>query len=158
MKLATLCYIRQNNRTLMLLRNRKVNDIHHGKWNGLGGKFHPGESPEDCVTREVYEESGLMIKNPRLHGIMTFPSFSAGEDWYVFVFTASDFQGKLIDSLEGQLQWIDDNQIRSLNLWEGDRIFLKWLEQDKFFSAKFIYEKGDLKNHQVVFYDTFRKN
>jgi 8-oxo-dGTP diphosphatase len=142
----------------MLLRNRKVNDIHHGKWNGLGGKFHPGESPEDCVTREVYEESGLMIKNPRLHGIMTFPSFSAGEDWYVFVFTASDFQGKLIDSLEGQLQWIDDNQIRSLNLWEGDRIFLKWLEQDKFFSAKFIYEKGDLKNHQVVFYDTFRKN
>ena len=158
MKLATLCYIRRNNKTLMLLRNQKKNDIHRGKWNGLGGKFNPGESPEECVTREVYEESGLVIKNPSLHGIMTFPAFSAGEDWYVFIFTASEFQGTLLNSREGQLQWVDDNQIQSLNLWEGDKIFLNWLEQNKFFSAKFIYENSDLKNHQVVFYDTHRKN
>jgi len=142
----------------MLLRNQKKNDIHRGKWNGLGGKFNPGESPEECVTREVYEESGLVIKNPSLHGIMTFPAFSAGEDWYVFIFTASEFQGTLLNSREGQLQWFDDNQIQSLNLWEGDKIFLNWLEQNKFFSAKFIYENSDLKNHQVVFYDTHRKN
>jgi 8-oxo-dGTP diphosphatase len=158
MKLATLCYIRRNNKTLMLLRNKKENDIHQGKWNGLGGKFNPGESPEECVTREVYEESGLVIKKPSLRGIMTFPDFSAGEDWYVFIFSASEFQGTLLNSGEGKLQWIDDNQILSLNLWEGDKIFLKWLEQDKFFSAKFIYETGDLKNFQVVFYDTIRKN
>jgi 8-oxo-dGTP diphosphatase len=142
----------------MLLRNRKVNDIHLGKWNGLGGKFHPGESPEECVIREVYEESGLTIKNPQLRGIMTFPSFSAGEDWYVFIFTASDFTGDLLNSREGHLQWIDDDAVFSLNLWEGDKIFLKWLEQDHFFSAKFVYEKGHLINHQVVFYDTVRKN
>jgi 8-oxo-dGTP diphosphatase len=142
----------------MLLRNRKVNDIHLGKWNGLGGKFHPGESPEECVIREVYEESGLTIKNPRLRGFMTFPSFSAGEDWYVFIFTASDFTGDLLDSSEGHLQWIDDDTVFSLNLWEGDKIFLKWLEQDYFFSAKFVYEKGHLINHQVVFHDSVRKN
>ena len=73
MKLATLCYIKQSGKTLMLYRNKKPNDIHEGKWNGLGGKFNPGETPEQCAIREIFEESGLQVKNPKLHGVLTFP-------------------------------------------------------------------------------------
>ena len=84
-------------------RNKKVNDIHEGKWNGLGGKFEAGETPEECVIREVHEESGLSIRNPKLCGLLLFPKFK-GNDRYVFVFTASDFSGELIDSPEGRLE------------------------------------------------------
>lgn len=152
MKLATLCYIQDGQRTLMLHRIKKEKDIHQGKWNGLGGKLEAGETPEECVIREVKEESGLQILNPRLRGFITFPAFSKLEDWYVFMFTAREFSGELIDSSEGHLEWIETEQLPDLNLWEGDKIFLKWLEQDLFFSAKFIYKDGILKDHQVVFY------
>ena len=104
MKLATLCYLRRNGRTLMLHRVKKQDDIHEGKWNGLGGKFEPGESPEECVVREVREEAGLKIKNPRLKGVLTFPGFAKGEDWYVFVFTAPEFTGRMRDCAEGELE------------------------------------------------------
>jgi 8-oxo-dGTP diphosphatase len=136
----------------MLYRNKKPNDIHKGKWNGLGGKFDPGESPEDCVIREVYEESGLRITEPVLRGILTFPKFSNGEDWYVFLFTAIHFQGELIDSHEGQLSWIPNNQLAGLNLWPGDYLFLNWLGQNRFFSATFNYRNGQLIDHKVVFH------
>ena len=106
----------------MVYRNKKPNDIHRGKWNGLGGKFESGESPEECVTREVLEESGLQIHNPKLHGLLMFPNFK-GDDWYVFVFTACEFNGELIDSPEGKLEWIPDKKLTSLNLWESDQIF-----------------------------------
>lgn len=152
MQLATLCYIIDNDKTLMLHRIKKKNDIHEGKWNGLGGKFQKGETPEECVIREVKEESGLLIKNPRLHGFITFPMFDGKKDWYVFLFTAKEFEGTLIDSKEGILQWIPNNKILDLNLWEGDRIFIPWLFQDKFFSAKFVYENGIFKNYEVKFY------
>lgn len=152
MQLATLCYIIDNDKTLMLHRIKKKNDIHEGKWNGLGGKFQKGETPEECVIREVREESGLLIKNPRLHGFITFPMFDGKKDWYVFLFTAKEFEGTLIDSKEGILQWIPNNKILDLNLWEGDRIFIPWLFQDKFFSAKFVYENGIFKNYEVKFY------
>ena len=101
MKFATLCYIRRAGQTLMLHRNKKPNDMHEGKWNGLGGEFEPGESPEECITREVREEAGLDIRNPQLHGLLMFPDFK-GDDWYVFAFTASEFEGELIDSPRGQ--------------------------------------------------------
>jgi len=136
----------------MLHRVKKENDMHEGKWNGLGGKLEPGETPEECVIREVKEESGLEIKNPRLNGFITFPAFSKFEDWYVFLFTADEFTGTLIESPEGSLEWIEDEHISTLHLWEGDKIFLKWLANDAFFSAKFIYIDGKLKNHQVTFY------
>ncbi|MGI6706179.1 MAG: NUDIX hydrolase [Clostridia bacterium] len=152
MKLTTLCYIKDKGRTLMLHRVKREQDIHGGKWNGLGGKLEQGETPEECVIREVYEESGLIIQNPTLRGILTFPLFYDGEDEYTFVFTAEDFQGNLRESDEGILQWIDDAEISSLNLWEGDRIFLKWLETGRFFSGKLVYEKGRLVDYQVVFY------
>ena len=152
MKIATLCYINNGHKTLMLHRVKKKNDIHEGKWNGLGGKLESGESPEECVIREVYEESGLIIKNPTLRGIMTFPKFDDINDWLVFLYTASDFSGNLIESNEGVLKWINNNKILDLNIWEGDKIYLEWLNQDKFFSSKFIYKKRCLKDYSVIFY------
>jgi len=152
MQLATLCYVIDNNKTLMLHRIKKKNDVHEGKWNGLGGKFEHGESPEECAIREVKEESGLLIKKPKMHGFITFPMFDGKKDWYVFLFTAKEFKGELIDSNEGKLEWIPNNKLLELNLWEGDKIFIPWLMQNRFFSAKFVYENGKLKKHNVLFY------
>ncbi len=152
MKLATLCYVFNENKVLMINRNKRANDIHLGKWNGLGGKFNPGETPEECVIREVYEESGLLIKNPLLKGFLTFPAFDDEEDWYVFVFTAKEFSGKLKESDEGELEWIEWEKILNLPLWEGDKYFLEWLNQDRFFSAKFIYKNSRYITHSVIFY------
>jgi 8-oxo-dGTP diphosphatase len=152
MQLATLCYVIRDGKTLMLFRNKKPNDYHEGKWNGLGGKFERGETPEECVIREIHEESGLLIKNPKLHGIITFPMFDGKKDWYVFMFTANKFEGELIDSKEGRLEWIPNAKLFDLNLWEGDKIFIPWLGQDKFFSAKFAYENGKCIAHTVDFY------
>lgn len=152
MQLATLCYLMDGEKTLMLHRIKKKNDVHEGKWNGLGGKFEAGETPEECAIREVKEESGLLMKNPRLHGFITFPMFDGKKDWYVFLFTAREFEGELIDSHEGKLEWIDDDKLLDLNLWEGDKIFIPWLFQEKFFSAKFIYRNGNLVSHSVEFY------
>lgn len=152
MQLATLCYVVENDKTLMLHRIKKKNDVHEGKWNGLGGKFEHGETPEECVIREIKEESGLLIKNPKLHGFITFPMFDGKKDWYVFLFTAREFEGELIDSIEGKLEWIPNEKLLELNLWEGDRIFIPWLLNDKFFSAKFIYENGKFIDYKVSFY------
>ena len=152
MKLATLCYVFNKNKVLMINRNKRKNDMHLGKWNGLGGKFEPGETPEECVIREVYEESGLLIKNPELKGFLTFPAFDDEEDWYVFVFVAKEFSGKLKESNEGELEWIEWEKIFSLPLWEGDKYFLEWLNQERFFSAKFIYKNSKYITHSVIFY------
>jgi 8-oxo-dGTP diphosphatase len=151
MILATLCYIKHNGHTLMVYRNKKANDIHQGKCNGLGGKFEPGESPEECVRREVLEESGLCIRVPKLHGLLMFPGFK-GQDWYVFVFTAREFAGELIDSPEGQLEWIPDEKLTSLNLWASDHVFMPWLEKKVFFSAKFIYVGEAMQGYEVAFH------
>ena len=152
MILATLCYVKHNGKTLMVHRNKKPNDMHAGKWNGLGGKFEAGESPEMCIKREVEEEAGIVIHDPRLHGLLLFPNFK-GDDWYVFVFTAHTFDGELLESSpEGQLAWIDDDQLTKLNLWESDSIFLPWLEGEQFFSARFVYDDDTLQHHDVTFH------
>ena len=150
--LSTLCYVQYAGRTLMLHRIKRDKDIHEGKWNGLGGKFLPGETPEACVKREVLEESGLTIEGPRLRGVMTFPAFKEEEDWTVFLFTAHQFQGELIECDEGHLEWIETEKLAELNLWEGDHYFLEWLKQERFFSAKFVYQQKKLMQHSVVFY------
>ncbi len=136
----------------MLHRVKKENDMHEGKHNGLGGKFEEGETPEECAVREVFEESGLAAKNLILKGVITFPAFAKGEDWYVFVFVIDKFEGEMTVSNEGNLEWVNDSDLLNLNLWDGDKIFLKWLEQDRFFSAKFTYENGILTSHSVYFY------
>jgi 8-oxo-dGTP diphosphatase len=151
MILATLCYVKRDCCTLMVHRNKKANDIHEGKWNGLGGKFEPGETPEECVIREVLEESGLSIRSPKLCGLLMFPAFK-GNDWYVFVFTANEFTGELIESPEGRLAWIPDDRVASLPLWESDHIFMPWIREGKFFSAKFEYKGDQMRDYDVVFH------
>jgi 8-oxo-dGTP diphosphatase len=152
MILATLCYVKRDGCTLMLHRIKKPNDIHEGKWNGLGGKFEAGETPEECVRREVQEEAGLIIQNPHLHGLLMFPNFK-GNDWYVFVFTATEFSGELIESPEGNLEWISDEKLLDLNLWESDHIFLPWLASGDFFSAKFEYEGDVMQRYEATFHE-----
>lgn len=156
MKVATLCYVRDQahepGRTLMLHRIKKANDMHAGKWNGLGGKLEAGETPEECAIREVLEESGLRMIDPVFRGIITFPQFSKNEDWYAFIFVATQYTGELINSNEGVLAWVDNDKLYELNLWPGDRIFMRWLDDRRFFSAKFVYDAGELTKYEVLFY------
>ncbi|WP_142414069.1 NUDIX hydrolase [Hathewaya massiliensis] len=153
MKVATSCYITKDNKTLMLHRIKKKDDVHKGRWIGLGGKIEQGETPEDCVIREVKEESGLTLKNPILRGILTFPKFDKNEDWYVFLYTATEVEGELQECNEGVLQWIDNDKILDLNILEGDKLFLGWLKQYQMFSAKLVYDNGELIEHKLVVYD-----
>jgi 8-oxo-dGTP diphosphatase len=153
MKLATLCYVRNGEQTLMVHRVKKAQDMHLGKWNGLGGKLEPGETPEECARREIQEESGLEVADLTWKGLLTFPGFSNDEDWYAFVFVATVVDGPLIDSPEGDLKWVDQEELFGLNLWEGDRIFLPWLDRPGVFSGKFTYLDGRLADHWVEFYE-----
>ncbi|MCD6589097.1 MAG: 8-oxo-dGTP diphosphatase [Candidatus Fermentibacteraceae bacterium] len=153
MKLAVLCYIRNNGRTLMMHRNSRPEDMHFGKWNAPGGKVEPGETPEECAVREVFEETALTVNDLFLRGVLTFPAFDDEEDWYVFVFTAENFSGVLKKSChEGDLFWIKNGELMDLPLWEGDHIFMKWLDSSRFFSGKFVYNTSGLQSHSVVFY------
>jgi len=150
MKLGTLCYIEKDSKYLLLHRTKKKNDMHQGKYVGLGGKFEPGESPEECVTREVYEESGLRVKSPRLRSIMTFPGFANDEDWYVFLFTVTDFAGEIQPCPEGGLVWVEKSVIQALPMHDGDYIFIKWLDEyTNVFSAKFNYKDGKLQDYSL---------
>ena len=142
MKNTSLCYIEKDGRYLMLHRTRKQNDENHDKWIGIGGKFEAGESPEDCMLREVREETGLSLGSWRFRGIVTFVSDEWGTE-YMHLFTADSFTGSLRDCDEGELEWVEKERIGSLPIWEGDRIFLRLLEEEaNFFSLKLCY-KGD---------------
>lgn len=163
MKLATLAYVKrhvkryvkrqhQDVAQTLMLHKQRPGDYHEGKWNGLGGKFEEGESPEACLLREVYEESGLTATQATLRGVITFPDFDGVDDWYTFVYTVEGFSGVPRSSAEGQLHWIDDADVPNLNVWEGDRIFLPWLHQPQFFSAVFRYQQGVFQDYDVVFY------
>ena len=140
MKLTTLCYIEHDDQYLMLHRVKKENDENHDKWIGVGGKFEEGESPEDCLLREVKEETGLTLKEYRLHGIITFVSNEWGTE-YMYLYTATKYEGTLTECDEGELVWIPKDELSKLTLWEGDRIFLRLLDEEKrFFSLKLHYE------------------
>ncbi len=140
MKQTTLCYIEQDGCYLMLHRVKKENDENKDKWIGIGGKFEDKESPEDCMLREALEETGLTLTSYRYRGLVTFVS----DRWpteYMHLFHADDFSGQLKSCDEGDLQWLPKEQLYSLPMWEGDRIFLDLLEQDvPFFSLKLVYE------------------
>ena len=142
-ELTTLCYIERDDQYLMLHRTKKENDINKDKWLGIGGHFEAGESPEDCLLREVREETGCSMGSYRLRGIVTFVS-GRGLTEYMFLYTASGLEGELIDCREGELVWVDKAHLDSLNLWEGDRIFFRLLDQRQdFFSLKLVYDAED---------------
>ena len=142
MKNTTLVYIEKDNKYLMLHRTKKEHDENSGKWIGIGGHFEDGESPDECMLREVFEETGLTITKYRFRGIVTFVSDEYGTE-YMHLFTANGFTGNLKECDEGELAWIDKSNVLDLNLWEGDKVFLNLLAQDSpYFSLKLEY-KGD---------------
>ena len=144
MRNTTLCYILRGNDVLMLHRVKKQNDINKDKWIGIGGKFEPGEAPEECLLREAREETGLTLTAWRCRGVVTF--LSEGEDGeYMYLFTADGFQGEMTECDEGNLEWVSREFLGSLPMWEGDRIFLNLLWQDApFFLLTLRYRKDRL--------------
>lgn len=148
--LTTLCYIEQNGSYLMLYRNKKKDDCNEGKWIGIGGHFEAGESPEECLLREVKEETGLTLTSFRFRGIVTFCS-DEWPDEYMCLFTADAYEGCVNpDCVEGELKWVPKEDVLKLNLWEGDRVFLDLLTRDgPFFSLKLVYQ-GDKLVEQVL--------
>lgn len=142
----TLCYISRGSEYLMLHRVKKQNDVNRDKWIGIGGKFEPDESPDECLLREAKEETGLTLTSWRYRGIVTFVN-TVCESEYMHLFTSDDYEGEIKQCDEGVLEWIDRKRLYDLTLWEGDRIFLKLLETDEpFFSLKLCYDGDELKS------------
>ena len=146
MQNTTLCHIEKDGKYLMLHRVKKENDLNHDKWVAIGGKFEPQESPEECNAREVLEETGITLGSARYCGIVTFVSDKWGTE-YMHIFHSTDFSGEIIDCDEGELCWVDIKDIYYLPIWEGDKIFLKLLEEKApFFSLKLEYQGDTLVN------------
>lgn len=147
--LTTLCYIEKNDCYLLMHRIKKEKDINKDKWIGIGGHFEPKESPEECLLREVKEETGLTLTSYRFRGIVTFVT-ETGLFEYMCLYTADGFEGELLDCDEGTLEWVPKSKLRELNLWQGDYIFLRLLEErEEFFSLKLVYE-GDALQEAVL--------
>ena len=141
--LSTLCQIEKDGRYLMLHRTVKKNDVNKDKWIGVGGHFEADESPEECLLREVKEETGYTLTSWQFRGIVTFVS-GGGITEYMHLFTADGFMGEQIPCDEGELVWIDKDAVMDLNIWEGDKIFFRLLNENApFFSLKLVYDGGD---------------
>lgn len=148
MRNTTLCYVLQGDRVLMLHRTKKEKDINKDKWIGIGGKFLNRESPDECLLREAYEETGLTLTRWQCRGVVTF--LSDVEDEYMYLFTADGFEGNLKECDEGDLQWVSREFLNTLPKWEGDEIFLKLLwENAPFFLLKLRYQ-GDKLQEAVL--------
>lgn len=146
---STLCYIEKDGKYLMLHRTKKKDDINKDKWLGVGGKFEKDESPEECMLREVKEETGLMLKSYKLRCIVTYVS-TTWETEYMYVFTSKDFTGNLIECNEGDLEWVNKKDVLRLNSWEGDKIFVEKIqEDDTFFTVKFEYDGEKLIRYDL---------
>ena len=143
-QLSTLCYLEKDDQYLMLHRVVKKNDVNKDKWIGVGGHFEQDESPEECVLREVKEETGYTLTSYRFRGIVTFVS-GDGVTEYMHLFTADGYEGEPIPCDEGQLEWVPFEKINDLNIWEGDKIFFRLLaEGAPFFSLKLVYDGGSV--------------
>lgn len=145
MKLSTLCYLMKDNQMLMLHRVKKKEDVNKGKWIGVGGKFEKNEDPYECAVREIKEETSFTANTLIPRGIVTF-CYNSDEPEYMHLFTCEDFSGEMTEECnEGILKWVGKDQVMSLNLWEGDRIFLKLLqESEDYFLLKLVYHNDDL--------------
>ena len=149
-KLSTLCYIEKDGQYLMLHRTVKKNDVNKDKWIGVGGHFEQGESPEECLLREVKEETGYTLTSWKYRGLVTFVY---GEDIveYMSLYTADGFEGEPIECDEGQLEWVDKSKISQLELWEGDKIFFRLLDEGReFFSLKLVYNTSDVLEYAAL--------
>ena len=145
----TLCYIENDDSYLMLHRIKKDRDVNAGKWIGVGGKIEQGETPEDCLVREVYEETSLSLTDYSYRGIINFSS-EGWEDERIYLYTASGFFGELDTCAEGELRWVKKDQLLGLNLWEGDKIFLKLLMEDApFFTLDLSYSGDKLVKQSI---------
>lgn len=141
--LTTLCYMEKDDQYLMMHRVKKKDDGNHDKWIGIGGHFEFGESPEECLLREVREETGLVLTSWRFRGLVTFVS----GDWeeYMCLYTADGYTGEMTECNEGELVWVEKSRIPQLNIWEGDKIFLDLLAREHpFFSLKLVYSGDQL--------------
>lgn len=144
--LTTLCYIEDNDRYLMLHRTKKEKDINKDKWIGVGGHFESGESPDECLQREIMEETGLTLTSYQLRGIITF-STNTWPTEYMFLYTATTAKADITECSEGDLVWVPKSKIPSLKLWEGDKIFFKLLdERNDMFSLKLTYHDDTLQS------------
>ena len=149
MRNTTLCYVTRGDQVLMLHRVKKKNDINHDKWTGIGGKFLPEESPDECVLREAWEETGLTLTSWRCRGVITF--LNAGCDGeYMYLFTADGFEGDMHECNEGDLEWVDREFLYSLPMWEGDKIFLDLLWQDAPFFLLTLRYRDDVLEEAVL--------
>ncbi|MCR5769955.1 MAG: 8-oxo-dGTP diphosphatase [Butyrivibrio sp.] len=149
----TLCYIEKDGKYLMLHRTKKKNDLNQDKWIGVGGKFEKDETPEECLIREVYEETGLTLTRFKLRSVVTFIS-DKWETEYMYLFTATEFEGELKDCNEGELVWVDKENVPDLPTWEGDHYFLDLIAKDTpYFSLKVRYEGEKLAEHKLIIYD-----
>ena len=147
--LTTLCYIERDGAYLMLHRVKKEKDINKDKWIGVGGHFEEGESPEECLLREVAEETGLKLTDYRLRGVITFSTESYPVE-YMFLYTAEGFSGTMHACDEGDLEWVPKEQVYELPVWEGDKIFFRLLEERRdFFSLK-LRDVGDTLAEAVL--------
>ena len=151
MKMTTLCYIERGGQYLMLHRVKKENDENRDKWVGIGGKLEEGESPEECLLREIKEETGCTVESFRFRGLVTFVSDVWGTE-YMCLYTAAGLRGELADCDEGTLEWVDKSALDSLEMWEGDRIFFRLLKDGApFFSLKLSYEGERLAEWKVSY-------
>ena len=142
--MTTLCYIEKDNQYLMLHRISKKNDVNKDKWIGVGGHFEDRESPEDCLLREVKEETGLTLTAYRFRGIVTFICDDYPVE-FMCLYTADGYEGRLKECDEGRLEWVDKDKLMELELWEGDKIFFRLMDEEApFFSLKLVYENGVL--------------
>ena len=149
MRNLTVCYIEKDNKYLMLHRTKKNNDVNKDKWIGVGGKIEDKESPEECIVREVKEETGLTLLNHKLRCIITFTS-TVAETEYIYVFTSDKFTGEIIECNEGDLEWVEKSKIDNLNVWEGDKIFHKKILNDEgFFTLKVDYDENKLIGYKI---------
>ena len=149
---STLVHLVSDDRYLMLHRTKKEGDYNKDKWIGVGGKFEPQESPEECARRETFEETGLTVGRMDYRGIVTFVYKDITE--YMHLFTSDDFSGTMRVCDEGDLEWVEISRVCDLPIWEGDKIFFRLMEKKvPFFSVKLVYnDEGELISHDEHVY------